>query len=204
MNLASGNSSSRSVRRRTEPPPVSEAQSVTFEVRGGDSGSLSKASPVAEECASYTASMTVEVRNSRDSDEVTDPCFYWPQDGVNMFPTLARVAAQVLAAEATERIASTAGVLFSPRRSRLKPETAETITYLHGALKYEVPPTARATACTARTAEFTKHQSISCQLEKTVAPRSSKLFLVVYVSGFTTKRAKLLVTTRRKRVMRIV
>ena len=40
-----------------------------------------------------------------------------------------------------------------------------------------MPPTARATACTARTAELTKHQSISCQVSKDGCSEEFKTFL---------------------------
>ena len=97
------------------------------------------------------------------------------------YPILNRIASQVLAAEATsgetERIGSTAGVIYSPRRNRLKSETAEKMIFLQGVYLSEMPPTSRAMASKKSSKEFIRRQSITCQEDPINCSESFKKFL---------------------------
>ena len=60
------------------------------------------------------------------------------------------IASLIFSANATseeiERIASTAGILYSPRRNRFKPETVKQMIFLHGCYVGDKPPSKRAIA----------------------------------------------------------
>jgi len=174
----------RNVRRRIEQPvSLSETDRAISDILGQSTVQLSKVSPLAEECAKYIAYITTEIKAAREKENrnIIDPCIFWPDIGVNRFPILTRVAAQVLAAEATsgetERIASTAGIFYSPRRNRFKPETIEKMIFLQGIYASEIPPSTRITSSRSRTKEFIKRQSISCQVNKYGCSDDFKLFL---------------------------
>jgi hypothetical protein len=174
----------RNVRRRIEQPvSLSETERAISDILGQSTVQLSKVSPLAEECAKYIAYITTEIKAAREKENcnIIDPCIFWPDIGVNRFPILTRVAAQVLAAEATsgetERIASTAGIFYSPRRNRFKPETIEKMIFLQGIYASEIPPSTRITSSRSRTKEFIKRQSISCQVNKYGCSDDFKLFL---------------------------
>ena len=174
----------RNVRRRIEQPvSISETDRAISDILNQSTVQLSKVSPLAEECAKYIAYITTEIKAAREKENpnIIDPCKFWPDIGVNRFPILTRIAAQVLAAEATsgetERIASTAGIFYSPRRNRFKPETIEKMIFLQGIYASEIPPSTRITSSRSRTKEFIKRQSISCQVNKYGCSDDFKLFL---------------------------
>ena len=60
------------------------------------------------------------------------------------------IASLIFSANATseeiERIASTAGILYSPRRNRFKPETVKQMIFLHRCYVGDKPPSKRAIA----------------------------------------------------------
>jgi hypothetical protein len=174
----------RNVRRRIEQTvSVSETDRAISDILGQSTVQLSKVSPLAEECAKYIAYITTAIKAAREKEksDIIDPCNFWPEVGVDRFPILTRVAAQVLAAEATsgenERIATTAGIFYSPRRNRFKPETIEKMIFLQGIYASEIPPSTRIKSSRSRTKEFIKRQSISCQVNKYGCNDDFKLFL---------------------------
>ena len=129
----------------------------------------------------YLAKITTDIQTAREKDEVIDPCIFWPTDGLKKYPILNRIASQVLAAEATsgetERIGSAAGVIYSPRRNRLKSETAEKMIFLQGVYLSEMPPSSRAMASKKSSKQFIKRQSITCQEDPINCSESFKKFL---------------------------
>jgi len=88
---------------------------------------------------------------------------------------------QVFAAEATsgetECIGSDAGIYYSPRRNRLKPETVKKMLYLQGCFLQEMPQRTRAIVANARVTEFIKKQSMSCQANRDAPNEDFTAFL---------------------------
>lgn len=173
----------RNVRRRLEPVSISETDRAISDILGQSNVPLSRVSPLAQECAAYIAYIGTEIKDAREKEksDVIDPCKFWPNVGIEKFPILKRIAAQVLAAEATsgetERIASTAGIFYSPRRNKFKPETIEKIVFLQGIYAEEIPPSTRTTSSRSRTREFIKRQSIACQENMFGCSDDFKVFL---------------------------
>ena len=66
----------------------------------------------------------------------------------------------------TERIASDAGIYYSKRRSRLKPETVKKMIFLQGCFLQDMPQRRRAKVANERVQEFIKKQSLSCQINR--------------------------------------
>ena len=82
------------------------------------------------------------------------------------FPTLARIACQDFSADATsgetERIGSTRGTYYSPRRSKLKPATVKKMIFLHECYLSELASSKRSTTAQKRINYFIRKQSTSC------------------------------------------
>ena len=104
--------------------------------------------------------------NARDEQKVIDPLVFWPLHK-DKFPILYRIAAQVLAQDATsgtpERTNSLAGIYISPRRNRLSPKTVEKMVSLHGHYMEKEPISKRRAVAKDRFERFITQQSIDCQ-----------------------------------------
>ena len=84
----------------------------------------------------YIPFIKVKIMAAREENKVIDPLQFWSDEGKTKFPILARIASLIFSANATsgetERIASTAGIFYSPRRNKFKPETVKQMIFLHG------------------------------------------------------------------------
>ena len=147
------------------PQAKSSVRQAVEKVRG-QSQIKSNVIPLLAEFDNYCDYMEKEVTSKAASGDIVDPLYFWAHDGTSDFPILARIAGQVFAADATsgetERIGSTGGIYYSPRRNKLKPATVKKMIFLHGCYLSELAPSKRSITAKKRVDHFIRKQSISC------------------------------------------
>jgi hypothetical protein len=158
----------RVVRRRLSaatPQPQLTVEEQALANILSTSEQYSKVVPVTAEIGKYLPHVQSKIKEGN----IIDPLVYYAEHGKD-FPILSRIASQVFAAEATsgetERIASDAGIYYSKRRSRLKPETVKKMIFLQGCFLQDMPQRRRAKVANERVQEFIKKQSLSCQINR--------------------------------------
>ena len=132
----------------------------------GDCPTYSKVVPLTTEIVTYIALIRKTVDEAHDKGTVPDSLEFWSENE-DLLPILARFASRVLPSPTAngdpERTNSRGGLIYTPRRNRVMPATAQKLVFLYDCYMQTEPRSRRAVVAQERAERFITQQSIDCK-----------------------------------------